>query len=307
MNPCVEALESRRLLATITQLLVPSGVHSGPDGIAAGPGNTLWFTEYNSDKIGVVNETTHAITEFPLPTNNAQPLAITEGPDGNMWFTESAVGQIGMINVKTDTITEYPLSDSYAIPYGITAGPNGTNSIWFTEEASNEIGMIDVGTGKVIAIPRSRRPTRCPKGSRSGRTTTSGSPRALGNQIGMIDPTSHVISEYGGPTRGSQPDGITAGTDGNLWFTEYTGNNVGMIDPTSHTVTEFACRQQPPGPAESRGTRRRALVHPESRQRDRSDQLGDGGLHRLRSMSRVPVPSRLASRPAPTRPSGSPS
>jgi virginiamycin B lyase len=31
---------------------------------------------------------------------------------------------------------------------------------------------------------------------------------------------------------------ITAGFDGNLWFTEYTGNKIGRITP-SGTITEF--------------------------------------------------------------------
>jgi virginiamycin B lyase len=31
---------------------------------------------------------------------------------------------------------------------------------------------------------------------------------------------------------------ITAGVDGNLWFTEYTGNKIGRITP-SGTITEF--------------------------------------------------------------------
>src|SRR6516164_1677835 len=30
---------------------------------------------------------------------------------------------------------------------------------------------------------------------------------------------------------GSEPDGITAGPDGNLWFTEYSGNKIGRITP----------------------------------------------------------------------------
>jgi virginiamycin B lyase len=36
----------------------------------------------------------------------------------------------------------------------------------------------------------------------------------------------------------SDPEGITAGPDGNLWFTEFTGNRIGRITPAG-TVTEF--------------------------------------------------------------------
>ena len=41
------------------------------------------------------------------------------------------------------------------------------------------------------------------------------------------------------PTAGSVPDEITAGPDGNLWFTEDAGNRIGRITP-SGTITEFA-------------------------------------------------------------------
>ena len=43
----------------------------------------------------------------------------------------------------------------------------------------------------------------------------------LGNQIGRIDPTTHVITEYAIPTPNSGAcTGITSGPDGALWFTE---------------------------------------------------------------------------------------
>ena len=38
---------------------------------------------------------------------------------------------------------------------------------------------------------------------------------------------------------GARPMGITAGADGNLWFTEYDGNRIGRITP-SGVVTEFS-------------------------------------------------------------------
>ena len=40
-----------------------------------------------------------------------------------------------------------------------------------------------------------------------------------------------VITEYAVPTAASYPVGITAGPDGNLWFTEYSGNKIGQLVP----------------------------------------------------------------------------
>jgi sugar lactone lactonase YvrE len=48
-----------------------------------------------------------------------------------------------------------------------------------------------------------------------------------------------IITEFSAGTRGNaQPDGITAGPDGNLWFTEFLGNRIGRITPAG-VVTEF--------------------------------------------------------------------
>jgi streptogramin lyase len=41
------------------------------------------------------------------------------------------------------------------------------------------------------------------------------------------------------PTANSEPQGITAGPDGNLWFTESASNKIGMINPTTMAITEF--------------------------------------------------------------------
>src|SRR5438445_4888517 len=46
------------------------------------------------------------------------------------------------------------------------------------------------------------------------------------------------IKEFPVPTAGSAPGDITAGPDGNMWFTESVGNNIGRINPTG-VVTEF--------------------------------------------------------------------
>jgi hypothetical protein len=55
----------------------------------------------------------------------------------------------------------------------------------------------------------------------------------------MIDPTTHVITEFSTVTPSAGPDGIAKGPDGNLWFAENNGSRIGMISPTTHVVSEF--------------------------------------------------------------------
>ena len=47
-----------------------------------------------------------------------------------------------------------------------------------------------------------------------------------------------VVTEFPVPTAASQPYQITAGLDGNLWFTEFAGNKIARIT-TAGVITEF--------------------------------------------------------------------
>ena len=88
------------------------------------------------------------------------------------------------------TIREFAVSGS---PLGITEGPDG--NIWFT----------DIGV----------------QNSSSGQSTESG-------QIGRITKNGTSI-EFTIPTPNCLPHGITAGPDGNLWFTEIQANKIGRV------------------------------------------------------------------------------
>jgi len=87
-------------------------------------------------------------------------------------------------------------------PQSIVAGPDG--ALWFTEEYSqcNSQGCTFIG--------------------KIGRITTAG-----------------TITEYAIPTPIAEPNGITVGPDGALWFTEGYANKIGRITAAG-TITEFS-------------------------------------------------------------------
>ena len=58
----------------------------------------MWFTEYGGNRIGRINPTTGAVTEYSTGmTAGAAPMGIALGPDNNMWFTEFGGNRIGRI------------------------------------------------------------------------------------------------------------------------------------------------------------------------------------------------------------------
>jgi streptogramin lyase len=59
-----------------------------------------------------------------------------------------------------------------------------------------------------------------------------------GDRVGNITPSGE-ITEFDIPTANAIAGGITAGPDGNVWFTEYATRKVASISPSSGTVTEF--------------------------------------------------------------------
>jgi virginiamycin B lyase len=56
-----------------------------------------------------------------------------------------------------------------------------------------------------------------------------------------------AIGEYPVPTALSNPQGITAGPDGALWFTEDIGNKIGRIT-TAGVITEYPVPTANSGP-----------------------------------------------------------
>lgn len=205
----------------LTEFPVPSyagGITSGPDG-------DLWFTQAHA--IGRITPSGH-VTEFPA---SGDPGDITAGPGGDLWFTDSnssnTGGSIGRITPSGE-ITKFS-SGITSPPESIAAGPGGDG--WFTE-LDGAIGRI-TPKGKVTEFSRTvpgqpQRITAAPDGNL---WFTDTSTDGMGNPVsavGRITPQGRVrlftrgITQgpIQGRSQGSQPTGITAGPDGNVWFTE---------------------------------------------------------------------------------------
>jgi streptogramin lyase len=130
--------------------ITPSGgitkfqLSEAPIAITTGPDGNLWFVQVAANKI-VRMTTSGGLTEFNVPTANAQPVNIATGPDGNLWFTEINANKIGRIS-PTGVVSEFSIPSPgcglYGViePVGIFAGPDG--NLWFTEQACDKIGRI---------------------------------------------------------------------------------------------------------------------------------------------------------------------
>jgi virginiamycin B lyase len=178
-------------------------------------------------------ESLYTITEYQVPTSNANVNGIALGPDGAMWFTEYNANKIGRVT-NSGVFTEYDIPTADSEPDSITAGPDG--NIWFVEYNANKIAKMST-SGVVLAE------YDVPTSGANVYGITAGPDGALwftefdANKIGRVT-TSGVFSEYTIPTSGVEPYGITKGPDGALWFGEYDNQKIGRIT-TSGDITEY--------------------------------------------------------------------
>jgi virginiamycin B lyase len=160
---------------------------------------------------------------------------VTPGPDGNIWFTETdhnsksvRVARIDLTKLNAcDSnpalcITEFVVPGGIDVGYtGIVSGPDG--AVWFTD--NGKVGRITTAG----VLTQFNAATATPQGG-----ITRGPDGALwyagnNNKIGRIT-TAGVLSEIQVPTSGFSPRQITAGPDGNIWFTEITAQKIGRVN-----------------------------------------------------------------------------
>jgi virginiamycin B lyase len=118
-------------------ILTLASPRSNIDALAAGPGSTVWFTDFGTSQVGEVARDDR-VRLFADRAPYSGLSDITEGPDGAMWFTEQA-GFIGRIDLS-GALSELALPTQATNPDGIAAGPGRT--VWVTETGSDAIARI---------------------------------------------------------------------------------------------------------------------------------------------------------------------
>jgi virginiamycin B lyase len=219
---------------------------SQPDLITQGPDGAMWFAESRANAIGRIPAGTAnpKIVEFPLPTASSEPIGITVGADGALWFTEHTANRIGRIptsaTVANPDVTEFPAAPSQGA-IGLAAGPD--HNLWFGTYAGTVVARMTLA-GKVAAsFSTTQQHTdnfatgpdgamwfaECEAPGYVGRVTMNGK---LSEAL--------VPATLGAKT---EPLAIAAGSDGNMWFTDFGTHAIGKAIVTGSgigAITEIA-------------------------------------------------------------------
>jgi virginiamycin B lyase len=263
-QPAIGRITPQGAITTFTAGLTPD---SKPRSIVAGPDGNLWFTDAGKTPAIVRVTPQGVITEFSAGlTSKSEPGEIIAGADGNLWFNNrSTTAAIGRITPQGE-IAEFgpgPVAGGGA-EVGPVLGPDG--NVWFAIGSYKSLGIGRItpsgtitGFGGISPQTRSLGPFAAgPDGNvwftargleeydAQGKRVTSGYSTAIGRVTPNGEVTTFGECLHTGPQY-TGPNSITAGPDGNVWFTNFTTRSlpnigtppgIGRIAPNGQ-ITEY--------------------------------------------------------------------
>jgi streptogramin lyase len=175
----------------------------------------------------------HTFSGVILRTPGSHSITATDKVTGTI--TGSAP-----VNVVAAAASQFVVSTSAANPdvAGTPFGVTVTARDAYGNTATGYVGTVQFASSDPKAtLPADYTFTAADQGTHTFSGVifrTSGSQTLTASNGGL-----GAVTEFAIPTGGSQPRAITAGPDGNLWFTETASNKVGRITPAG-AVTEFS-------------------------------------------------------------------
>jgi len=211
-----------------TRFSIPTS-NAGLTDITVGPDGNLWFVESQAGKVGRLT-LAGEVEEFAMPHSIS---GITVGPDNSLWI--AGAGALTKMTTSGTIVAAYPLPTPSDSARGVLSGPGG--ALWFIEFGTGKIGRMSP-TGDLFV--KSEFPVqnaayailKLAVGSDNSVWYTVCSTKYVIGKMGLSGNT-----EYPFPTH-TCSTGLTAGPDGNIWFTEEEAHKIGRVT-LSGTMTEF--------------------------------------------------------------------
>lgn len=207
---------------------------SAPNDLTIDAQGIIWFTEMNSDSIGVLNSQNGQIKHYQLSAKKTHqtlnPYGITSDRQGMIWFTEASSKSIGRLDPKTGAVHRFTMPNASSSLMEIASDAHGT--IWAT--AFNNGLLLSFDPQSETFTPFYAPFTGTPGGLYDLIITPNGEiwvTITAENAIARLDLVAKRFIYYAIPTQGSIPLGLGLGPDHTIWFTESGSNKIGMLKP----------------------------------------------------------------------------
>lgn len=219
--------------------VTPAGVvqtystNGGISYMCLGSDGNIWFTEFSISKIGRITPG-GVFTDFGGLTG-FEPSGIALGPNGNAFFAEfgSGSGLVGQITTA-GAVTESAQIPGVPQVQGVALGSD--NRVWITEAFPYPGTLFLDAMTSAFSLTRYAVPANAQlRDIENGPDNNLWIVDSGNNQIDKVSTAGVFLNEYAAP--GSGAYGMATGSDGKLYFAEYTTNDIASITTGGTTAT----------------------------------------------------------------------
>ena len=225
-----------------------------PHDAAADAAGMIWYSDFGSHILGMLDPNTGKVVEYPLPiTKPGAPvgsLDLVFDKQGHIWMGTMFQGSLAKFDRKTKTFQTWGSPtfldrDEARIAMVMPANHDVDGQVWIGGD--NEY-QVDVKTGQWRAIDYS---VGLPKDSPIIRQLSSYgvASDSKNNFYGMnlngtyiikVDAKTKTVTPYPTPAPDSGPRRGHMDAQDRLWFAEFRGNKIAMFDTRTQTFQEWA-------------------------------------------------------------------
>ena len=198
----------------------------------------VWYVAKNSNRLIRVEKDHSYTAVVPVDGGTGQLTGLTLAADGSVWYSKNTSHRIGRIPADGGKGVEYELSAPNVFTSGISAAADGR--IWYVDPVVNKVGYI-TADGNVVTYDAPSvhgAPLAAAGIAIAGDGSVWVTSTGL-NAIYRVDPGSGAFTRFDIATPNAQPDTITRGPSGDLWFVMRAIGKIGRIT-TAGQITEYA-------------------------------------------------------------------
>ena len=214
----------------------------------------VWYGDFGSQYLGVLNPKTGEIKEYPIPLTKPGAatgfLDMNFDPDGNIWLGMMMQGVMQRFDPRTGTFQSWknPKFDQGDAARTAMVTPTRMNvdgKVWVGADAEYQ---VDIASGEWVAIDykKGRSPSEPNYNDRIGSYGVAVDSQNNfyglnlgGTHVTRVDAKTMNARPFRTPTADSGPRRGHMDPQDRLWFAQFRGNNIGMFDTKTEQFKEY--------------------------------------------------------------------